>query len=271
MLQGGTGVRVRGQLGSGKLSGRAAEAMATVWGVGVSLDPTETPLPLVSKPSQGFGEKDLLGAIMTRTRLLDPQNAKTERYLAESFDMMRKATNLLESDDPQEREAGRAVFEEAKATFERELDSQDTLYTNDRNRTDQELVQAMTRVLRSYNLDEQFDRLSVARRVGTILGSVIEGTGTISNDAIRNMIFKTRAQDGGRMRMFSSERSIEDARQQLDDYLASPPTSRFLPELKTLQRYLSFQAKKARLKQRQRQGRDPLQRGAAELLRRLNR
>jgi hypothetical protein len=272
LLQSATGVRVRGQLGSGRLVGRAAEAMGKVWGVGISLDPTELVVPVTAADTEGFGPKDLLAAIMVGTRELDPQNTETERFLDTAFQKMRKAVNFIESNDPEKQAFGERLGAEALKAFEEQLDGHTEFYSADfRNRTEQEQVQLLARVLRGYDMDAAFDRLSVARRVGTILGAVTHGQEVIPDTQIQAMIYKTRAQDSGRLRMYTSERSLQDAAGMVTDYLASPGSNRFLTELRTLERYLNFQVRKARVQQRKRQGRDELQRAASELLRRFNR
>ena len=137
-----------------------------------------------------------------------------------------------------------------------------------RNLTPQEQVQAIIRVLRSWDIEAVFDRLSANRRVGTILSMVSEGRGIVRDDLIQNFIFRTRSMNTGRMRMLSSERSIQDSLLLLDSYLASPATERFLPELRGLRDYFAFQAQRARFEQMKQEALDPMTRAAAELLRR---
>jgi hypothetical protein len=209
---------------------------------------------------------------MVGTRELDPQNTETERFLDTAFQKMRKAVNFIESNDPEKQAFGERLGAEALKAFEEQLDGHTEFYSADfRNRTEQEQVQLLARVLRGYDMDAAFDRLSVARRVGTILGAVTHGQEVIPDTQIQAMIYKTRAQDSGRLRMYTSERSLQDAAGMVTDYLASPGSNRFLTELRTLERYLNFQVRKARVQQRKRQGRDELQRAASELLRRFNR
>lgn len=253
------GLRLRGRIGSGALAGPLGEAMSKMLGVSAWSD-----LPVRSKPTQGFDDRDVLAQLYVASREIDPSNAQNERILDEPFNKLRRAARLLQDQDPAFQEHGRRLRDEALAEYEAGLKPYTDFHGSvvERARTEQERIQLLARALRTQDFDAQFDRLSVSRKVGILVGAALAGVNQKTFDALAR---RTLTQSTGELRTYTSVSSLTKALQMLDSHLESPSTDRGHQQFLRLRNNLRFIKQEADFEFEYQQSQDEILRAAADL------
>jgi hypothetical protein len=226
------GMRMRGKIGSGPLLGPVGDLIAKATGAQVFTD-----IPLRTEEQPAFGDRDVMSQLFVLSRQVDEDGARKERMLEEAFRDMRKAIDLINSDDPEEQRVGRVIFDESMEQYEKDLEPYVALHgiEFERARTDQEKFQFLDRVLKTQDFDRQFDKISLSRRAFIAVGSAIDN---VNETEVKNMIRRIRVQDSGQLRTHTSLAQIQYAHALVLDHIQRPLSSVALPEFRELERQL---------------------------------